>query len=1228
MQPSRLYVNGTQVLDWFQTSPGTRQGSITLARGQRYHLRWDRLAAEPPASPGPGLTWQPPGAVGQEPIPSSQLYLLAPGGGTGLTATYFTTASYGGIALTRKDAFVDINTDVEPPSPSKMDLPAGYGPTYSAIWEGEIVPSFTEAYRFHIVGSGTATLFVDGAPVTYTAPIASSAPGGCAHDLCLPGDKLDASCNSCVQAICAKDPYCCDGGYLSYYSYLPVWDARCIAEVETYCAPSRCAPTPGAGSPEKKTDTVALKAGVHHTIRLEYKNPTGDKTIRLLWSSPHQNKQVIPSFALYPKAATPTGQGAGLNITLFGTTLNSEEALAPDLDSVPVAAGVVADLSLTPTVGPLGTPVVDFLAATDDTSAGKPWPPIMVRPRFEDEVFVNASGRIKVRGVGGIGGAWIHLTVVGGGADMVVPINSDGQWFAEVPIATGLQKLQLVQQTYAGAGCVAPAFCAESDPLFWPLKVTLETASPDAPIIFSPIDPAHDPSPAAGLFAVVGRGTSGTVNVVDHGGLGAIVNPTSFSANPDGTFSTQITLSNGAGDPNKGWHKLLFNQGGPSSIPVFVSVGIQPPTVEFPRTGAELDCKKPDPAPGPVTATGILPYTEKEFGRLQIFEETGRSALRPVATEMQVFPPQQQGEPIRFRAQLFGLSQGDHVLYFVQAPEPPANSTDAERDAYFRGLAAIADTPTSRIVIKQPPPRFDIDAGSSTILRTPQLNLNVGNCVAGQKPPGSQCAEPNADVNLRIGERVYTKRADASGNWSLSVDMPPGWSEVSLAQVTDSFVGGAWTESCRSNTVAVGVFTPGGPDIKVPGNLTLEATGPQGAKGFYDVTAHNSRGEQVPVTCVPPSGSVFPIGTTFVRCQAVDKETGAAGLAGFAVTVIDGPPVVKVPPAILAEAQSALGAIVSFEAKAEDAVDGPLPVECVPASPALFALDEINEVVCRATDTLIQTATDSFKVRVVDTTPPVLCGLPDLVVPSTSPTGAFVSFATCATDLVDGATGVSCDHPSGSFFPIGKTLVSCSSIDRHGNASPQSTFTVTVGDAIPPKLKLPGTITAFATSRNGARVKYEVTATDNVDPDPVVGVLATVGRAVPARRNHGQVQGDRRRRQRRPGDVHGARHREVQGAAAADRRRRQLALQGRAGAAAAVRAGGAERQHLGSGREAVRRADQRGRGRRPRTPGGRAVAGGGEPVLLLADHQPIRDVAGYASDERGRVAAPRGPRRR
>ena len=363
-QPSRLFINGTKVLDWFETSPGTTQGSITLTAGHRYHLRWDRFQAEPAmGTPGPGLTWQPPGAVGQLPIPSTQLYMLAPGTATGLTATYFTAPGFGGLSLTpaKPDPFVDINTDVAPPSAPKMDLPPGFGPSYSAVWEGDLVPTFTEAHNFYVVGSGVATLYINGTAVTFTPPPASSAPGGCAHDLCSLGGKLNPTCNSCVDAICAVDPYCCNGGYLSYYSTEPEWDARCIAEVEAYCAPAKCTtPLPTPGSPQKKSDPVALQAGVHYTLRLEYSNPTTDKTMSLMWSSARVAKQVIPQFALYPKLTTPAGLGTGLNVTLFANKVSASETLVPDLDTV-VAAGSVTDLSLTPPFSPSGTPIVDLL---------------------------------------------------------------------------------------------------------------------------------------------------------------------------------------------------------------------------------------------------------------------------------------------------------------------------------------------------------------------------------------------------------------------------------------------------------------------------------------------------------------------------------------------------------------------------------------------------------------------------------------------------------------------------------------------------------------------------------------------------------------------------------------------------------------------------------------------------------------------------------------------------
>jgi len=96
-----------------------------------------------------------------------------------------------------------------------------------------------------------------------------------------------------------------------------------------------------------------------------------------------------------------------------------------------------------------------------------------------------------------------------------------------------------------------------------------------------------------------------------------------------------------------------------------------------------------------------------------------------------------------------------------------------------------------------------------------------------------------------------------------------------------------------------------------------------------------------------------------------------------------------------------------------------------------------------------------------------------------------VTYATCANDIVDGDITPICNHPSGSFFQLGSTLVECKATDAHGNTA-TDTFVVSVGDTTPPVLHMPTIVKAFATTKNGARVNYTVTATDNVDPNPTV----------------------------------------------------------------------------------------------------------------------------------------------
>ncbi len=71
--------------------------------------------------------------------------------------------------------------------------------------------------------------------------------------------------------------------------------------------------------------------------------------------------------------------------------------------------------------------------------------------------------------------------------------------------------------------------------------------------------------------------------------------------------------------------------------------------------------------------------------------------------------------------------------------------------------------------------------------------------------------------------------------------------------------------------------------LTCPSNMSVTCTGTNGARVFYNVTARQTCGS-VPVTCVPPSGSVFPIGTTTVTCSATSSG-GQTTNCSFLVTV-------------------------------------------------------------------------------------------------------------------------------------------------------------------------------------------------------------------------------------------------------------------------------------------------------------------------------------------------------
>jgi hypothetical protein len=93
--------------------------------------------------------------------------------------------------------------------------------------------------------------------------------------------------------------------------------------------------------------------------------------------------------------------------------------------------------------------------------------------------------------------------------------------------------------------------------------------------------------------------------------------------------------------------------------------------------------------------------------------------------------------------------------------------------------------------------------------------------------------------------------------------------------------------TCTGNTLGCtnGVdATP--PTLTVPPDITTPATGPAGAVVVYSVSAVDNVDPIVSVTCLPLSGSIFPVGTTIVNCSAVDSAFNI-GLGDFQVTVVN-----------------------------------------------------------------------------------------------------------------------------------------------------------------------------------------------------------------------------------------------------------------------------------------------------------------------------------------------------
>jgi len=284
-----------------------------------------------------------------------------------------------------------------------------------------------------------------------------------------------------------------------------------------------------------------------------------------------------------------------------------------------------------------------------------------------------------------------------------------------------------------------------------------------------------------------------------------------------------------------------------------------------------------------------------------------------------------------------------------------------------------------------------------------------------------------------------------------------------------------------SNPARFEITVPAPMSLQILGEdpLVAEATSPKGAVVEFEVVIHGDDPNPV-ISCEPKSGSLFPLGRTWVHCVAQNKWGQRAEGTIYVFVSDTGAPLVTVPDRIVVKAQGPEGAVVTFEATAEDAIDGQLPVECTPPSGSRFPIG-VTTVECVAHDLSNNPGYGSFEVEVEgdDEHGTLTIHVPDdLTIEATSAAGAEVRFAVTTSGSDDPEPAVRCDPASGSTFPIGKTTVACIASDRFGDQASDE-FDVTVVDHTPPSLMLED-ITAEA-SGGSAEVTYAATAIDAVD---------------------------------------------------------------------------------------------------------------------------------------------------
>lgn len=340
--------------------------------------------------------------------------------------------------------------------------------------------------------------------------------------------------------------------------------------------------------------------------------------------------------------------------------------------------------------------------------------------------------------------------------------------------------------------------------------------------------------------------------------------------------------------------------------------------------------------------------------------------------------------------------------------------------------------------LPQPDRRWYAGIGGAAVILLLCLCLALNQCgTPGQQVTPTPAVSPSASATASV---------TASSTPTVTPSTTP-WTQTPTPSRTFTPTG---TRTSTLTPTPTGTPVPQPPALTLPGDMTVEATGPAGAPATFTAAAFDPVDGKLTVACQPESGYVFGFGQTAVTCSATN-HFGLTATGSFKVTVQDTtPPALNLPKPITAEATSVAGAAVTYSVSANDLVDGMVPVYCDRAPGSTFPLGLVP-VSCTASDARGNVGRGSLTIQVNHTVPPNMTVPGDISIEATSPSGATATFSITATDTVDRAT-VTCSRASGSTFSVGTTLVTCTAQDEHNNTN-QGSFRVIVVHTLAPSIQ-------------------------------------------------------------------------------------------------------------------------------------------------------------------------------